>query len=258
MPLFQAVPNQSHAEASLSPTIQTSHAASSTVFEHSRSGQEIRPPTKKPEMIGKLQYTIRHFGDKHSSLGWRFPEITKRLFSIRPSKSIEVEEVVPESRLESMTKTNLFPPVQTNEIYDNAPILPNSTNIKDTEVLALQPSIPNIDTNGKRPLHTRRPPGNYIFLPCPPYSRIHSTFRQGPIKLAKEPSIETLTVAIDEVLVDWTAFHLATMGGAGNYLDEPVDYTRPSRAELDEIDDLFSWFSEFGFDGPGTLVRQSS
>ena len=94
----------------------------------------------------------------------------------------------------------------------------------------------------------------YIFLPSTSYSLINPTHRQGPIRLAKtDLSIESLTAAIDDTL-DWTAFQMAILGGAGDLFGEAIDYGRLSDAELDELDELSDWLESFGIESLGRLV----
>ncbi|KAK3943749.1 hypothetical protein QBC46DRAFT_306949 [Diplogelasinospora grovesii] len=101
-------------------------------------------------------------------------------------------------------------------------------------------------------------PDDYVILPSTPFSFTMPTFRHGPIRLAKaDLSIGKLAAAVDDTL-DWTAFQMAILGGAGDFFGESTDYSRPSDAELDELDDVSAWFSGFGFDGPGRLVSDTA
>ncbi|KAK3335380.1 hypothetical protein B0T19DRAFT_6480 [Cercophora scortea] len=95
---------------------------------------------------------------------------------------------------------------------------------------------------------------DYIFLQSTPYTLTMPTFRHGPIRLTKaDMSIGKLASAVDDTL-DWTAFQMAILGGAGDFFSEPTDYSRPSDAELKELDDYIAWFDSFGFDGSGKLA----
>jgi hypothetical protein len=79
-------------------------------------------------------------------------------------------------------------------------------------------------------------------------------FRHGQIRLSKDDlPISQLAAAVDDTL-DWTAFQMANIGGAGDVFVESTDYSRPSEAELDELEELTSWFGSFGFQGTGSLV----
>lgn len=86
-----------------------------------------------------------------------------------------------------------------------------------------------------------------------------STFRHGPIRIAKADialaysSSKLATAALDNSL-DWTAFQVAILGGAGDLYGESTDYSRRAEEEED-VDDLREWFSEFGFAGCGRLDR---
>ena len=92
---------------------------------------------------------------------------------------------------------------------------------------------------------------DYTYLPATPFTLTAPVFRHGPIRLAKP--IGQLAAAVDDTL-DWTAFQMAILGGAGDFFGEATDYSRPSDAELDEREGMAAWFAEFGFEGSGALV----
>ncbi|KAK0618179.1 hypothetical protein B0T17DRAFT_561262 [Bombardia bombarda] len=98
---------------------------------------------------------------------------------------------------------------------------------------------------------------DYVFLPSAPFTITVPIFQHAPIRLAKaDLPIGKLAAAVDDTL-DWTAFQMAILGGAGDFFSEPTDYSRPSDAELDERDDLVAWFATFGFNSAGALVTSS-
>ena len=95
---------------------------------------------------------------------------------------------------------------------------------------------------------------DYVFLEATRCTLTMPTFRHGPIRLAKaDLPIGKLAAAVDDTL-DWTAFQMAILGGAGDFFSEPTDYSRPSEAELDEREELASWFCSLGFESSGALV----
>ncbi|KAK4449223.1 hypothetical protein QBC34DRAFT_93723 [Podospora aff. communis PSN243] len=95
---------------------------------------------------------------------------------------------------------------------------------------------------------------DYIYLQSTPFTLTAPSFRHGPIRIAKpDRTIGQLAAAVDDTL-DWTAFQMAIIGGAGDFFTEATDYSRPSDSELDERDEMATWFAEFGFEGPGALV----
>lgn len=133
------------------------------------------------------------------------------------------------------------------------------------------PTIPEIITTGPEeatlsPTSAPAPPlgspnkvntDDYVYLQSNPYTLTMQTFRHGQIRLAKaDLPIGKLAAAVDDTL-DWTAFQMAILGGAGDFFSEPTDYSRPSEAELDELEELTSWFGSFGFQTAGSLVGPS-
>ncbi|KAL2125427.1 hypothetical protein VTJ04DRAFT_1792 [Mycothermus thermophilus] len=134
---------------------------------------------------------------------------------------------------------------------------------------AAEESAPATESNGKRKqtsdnnskeakaraeLFSFPKSDKYIYLASNPYTMTMPTFRHGPIRLDKEElNIDNPAAAVDDTL-DWTAFQMAILGGAGDFFSEPTDYSRPSERELDELEELTTWFQSFGFMGPGALV----
>ncbi|KAL1878606.1 hypothetical protein VTK73DRAFT_7687 [Phialemonium thermophilum] len=108
----------------------------------------------------------------------------------------------------------------------------------------------------------------FIFLPCTPYTQNVPTFRHGPIRLAVEDVALTYgtsrfstntkaaaaaAAAVDDSL-DWTAFQMAILGGAGDLSGETSEYGRRTGNAADEAEDLCTWFDSFGFESYGRLI----
>ncbi|KAK0632164.1 hypothetical protein B0T14DRAFT_559878 [Immersiella caudata] len=114
----------------------------------------------------------------------------------------------------------------------------------------LSPTSRRKGTNPTSRLYTN----DYIYLQSTPFTLTAPTFRHGPIRIAKpDRTIGQLAAAVDDTL-DWTAFQMAIIGGAGDFFTEVTDYSRPSDTEVDERDETATWFAEFGFESPGGLV----
>ncbi|KAK1835499.1 hypothetical protein QBC39DRAFT_145771 [Podospora conica] len=103
----------------------------------------------------------------------------------------------------------------------------------------------------------------YIILPStprfPPVDLGGSC--HGPILIARAGIFKTKLAkagaAADETIIDkadLSEYQAAILGGSGDFLDEVVDYTRPSEAEERELNDIIEWFDGWGFQGPGALV----
>jgi hypothetical protein len=75
------------------------------------------------------------------------------------------------------------------------------------------------------------------------------------VALARSSSKLATTAAavLADDSLDWTAFQMAILGGAGDFYGEATDYSRRSAGEEDEVRDLCEWFAGFGFDGCGRL-----
>ncbi|UNI23210.1 hypothetical protein JDV02_009042 [Purpureocillium takamizusanense] len=89
----------------------------------------------------------------------------------------------------------------------------------------------------------------FVYLKGTEISFTNRSFRHGPIACHRpEPNQRDAELEVDES-VDWTAFHMAIMGGAGDlasglYEDEQEDMA----------DEMAEWFEGFGFETHGQLV----
>ncbi|KAH7363562.1 hypothetical protein B0T11DRAFT_225038 [Plectosphaerella cucumerina] len=84
-----------------------------------------------------------------------------------------------------------------------------------------------------------------------PYTMNMPAFRHGPIRIPKSGSLVDRSIMPDKTL-DWTAFQVAILGGAGDLCSGNTDLTRRSD---DELEDITHWFGGFGFESAGRLVR---
>ncbi|KAJ6442694.1 C6 finger domain-containingprotein [Purpureocillium lavendulum] len=104
-----------------------------------------------------------------------------------------------------------------------------------------------------RPAPRRDSDDEFIYLTGTDISCANRSFRHGPIACHRpEPTKRDAELEVDDA-VDWTAFHMAIMGGAGDlasglYEDE----------QNDMADEMAEWFDEFGFDSPGLLIPSST
>lgn len=92
----------------------------------------------------------------------------------------------------------------------------------------------------------------FVMLHCSPYTMTMPTFRHGPIRFARsELNVLDPKQLADETL-DWTAFQMAILGGAGDLFSDSVDFTRMTDA--DEADEIASWFEGLGVGSVGHLA----
>ncbi|OAA63737.1 hypothetical protein SPI_03900 [Niveomyces insectorum RCEF 264] len=125
-------------------------------------------------------------------------------------------------------------------------------------------------TTGTTPAVTRPPPpasmvitqrhanDGDLYFPATPFSLVMPTYRHGPIRITPPERLghrRPPMAVLDETL-DWTAFQMAILGGAGDLFSESIDYGRSS-AEADEADQLVVWFHALGF-APERLVQNAA
>lgn len=91
------------------------------------------------------------------------------------------------------------------------------------------------------------------------------TFQHGRIRLAKADlvnagtinSLESKLLTSPDETLDWTAFQMAILGGAGDLFSDPDNFlSRDAQEEM--VDDLCDWFEDLGFtnDDLGTLITK--
>ncbi|CAJ2500083.1 Uu.00g029360.m01.CDS01 [Anthostomella pinea] len=93
---------------------------------------------------------------------------------------------------------------------------------------------------------------NYIYLQSPPCTMNVPGFRHGPIRFLKSELVPDVKLGGEDGL-DWTAFQMAILGGAGDWFSDSDDTIR--RREEEEIDELGEWWDGWGLD-LGRLVTE--
>ncbi|ROW07927.1 hypothetical protein VMCG_03396 [Cytospora schulzeri] len=105
----------------------------------------------------------------------------------------------------------------------------------------------------------------HIFLQSTSFTQTMPTFQHGRIRLAKADlvdngminSFESRLLSSPDEGLDWTAFQMAILGGAGDLLSDPADFLSRDAHE-DLVDDLCDWWGGFGLSMAtlGTLVTE--
>ncbi|KUI57140.1 hypothetical protein VP1G_04463 [Cytospora mali] len=103
----------------------------------------------------------------------------------------------------------------------------------------------------------------HMFFQSTPYTQTMPAFQHGRIRLAKADlvdngminSFESRLLSSPDEGLDWTAFQMAILGGAGDLLSDPCDFLSRDAHE-DLVDDLCDWWGGCGMplDALGTLV----
>ncbi|KAH7155703.1 hypothetical protein B0J13DRAFT_546205 [Dactylonectria estremocensis] len=87
-----------------------------------------------------------------------------------------------------------------------------------------------------------------LYLKSTPFTLTQPLFRHGPITLPKPETQQGMTM--DDPL-DWTAFQMAILCGAG---DLSQDLTIGEDAK--QVDDITAWFESFGFETHGEMIPE--
>ncbi|GKU09311.1 unnamed protein product, partial [Fusarium langsethiae] len=140
---------------------------------------------------------------------------------------------------------------------------PGSLNAEISRRLLLPPrlivmtvdSTNTIPTSSPRSLGAgnmiRREDHKYIYFESTPYTLTQPSFRHGPIALSQEMLRERTKVTDDDL--DWAAFQMAIMGGAGDLVGDGQD-----DEDTRQLEDMTSWLSAFGFETYGALITEEA
>jgi hypothetical protein len=103
----------------------------------------------------------------------------------------------------------------------------------------------------------------YITLPSTNYTLTAPLFRHGPIRLAKSDIAQShadsqlsFAAEMDRTL-DWTAFQISILGGAGDLYSESKDYLKREEEEEQLVDDLCDWWEGYGYECYGRIQRRA-
>ncbi|GKT64642.1 hypothetical protein ColTof4_07038 [Colletotrichum tofieldiae] len=131
-----------------------------------------------------------------------------------------------------------------------APLLPTIP-----EVVITTPEIGGIPTDGSSKTAGRGfapvDEDDFVFFQSTNYTLNHPAFRHGQIRFPKSEVVKGMKFDPDDTL-DWTAFQMAILGGAGYLFSDSTDFSQPS--ENEEVADLAAWFDGFGFDSHGIMM----
>lgn len=165
-----------------------------------------------------------------------------------------------------------------NSSSSRVPILPTIPEVRITSPPG-ENSYPK-PQNGRRPseMHMDQPSprlnpmdtpnfeedDEYLFFKSAPFTVNMPSFEHGRIRLAKADlvnagtinSLESKLLSSPDETLDWTAFQMAILGGAGDFFSDPSDFcARDAEEEL--VDDLCDWLEGFGLPSGalGALVK---
>ncbi|KAM5355255.1 hypothetical protein ACJ41O_001901 [Fusarium nematophilum] len=89
----------------------------------------------------------------------------------------------------------------------------------------------------------------FFYLKSTPFTLTKPSFRHGPITFSKAEVGKGMKT-MDDTL-DWTAFQMAILGGAGDLLQD-----MSSEEDTKQVEEITSWFESFGFETYGVLIPE--
>lgn len=128
-----------------------------------------------------------------------------------------------------LSRTQTFPPVTSRH-----------TRSSSRRLMTDLPSIPETQSTSE-----------YVYLRSSVHSSITPSIRHGAIRLSKSDLVK---LGGDDGL-DWTAFQMAILGGAGDLFPERDDELR--QLEEEDITNITNWFDSWHFESTGKLVTSN-
>ncbi|XEU97752.1 hypothetical protein FSHL1_003038 [Fusarium sambucinum] len=126
-------------------------------------------------------------------------------------------------------------------------VLPSIPEVLGTTAANSQPKSPSDEPATEPTKPSIEETDEYYYLKSTPYTLTKPSFRHGPITLAKA-EVEKGIKKMDDTL-DWTAFQMAILGGAGDlFPDMSID------EDTKQVEEITSWFDTFGFETYGALI----
>lgn len=151
-------------------------------------------------------------------------DISRSLLGDRQQKN-NTSSTLPEQQM-PLYRNQTFPSVSSRH-----------TRSSSRRLMSELPSIPETKSTSE-----------YVYLRSSVRSLITPNIRHGAIRFSKS---DLVRLGGDDGL-DWTAFQMAILGGAGDLFSESDDEIR--RQEEKEIADITDWFDSWHFEGTGKLV----
>ncbi|KAH8194667.1 hypothetical protein TruAng_011163 [Truncatella angustata] len=128
---------------------------------------------------------------------------------------------------------------------------------KISELPTISESLPRDDelflSHGVTKARNDAADADYVFFRSTPYTLTAPRHRHGPIRLAKADLCPDPRLGADDGL-DWTAFQMAILGGAGDYFTDSDHILRLQEAE--DVEAICEWWDNWGFGGYGRLMTQ--
>ena len=122
---------------------------------------------------------------------------------------------------------------------------PARQTISQEKASAPLPSLPNEAKTDAAPSISEEDDHN-IYFRSTPFTLTNPTFKHGPITFSKA-EIGRAALTMDDAM-DWTAFQMAILGGAGEYNDDKIHDDDEQFCE-----DMSEWFGTFNTDAGGLI-----
>jgi hypothetical protein len=179
-------------------------------------------------------------------------EVKTEDFSLLPQTIPEedAKPLLPDRALPALPSKSPLRPLSPRKQLPPLPTIPEIMVTRDTDGETLATPVPALAMSERE----KTTDSNFLFFRSSPYSMACPSIRHGAIRFAKADLCMEPRIPADETL-DWTAFQMAILGGAGDFFSDTLDFGRT--ADGDEADEIAAWLDALGL-GVGGLASVPS
>ncbi|KAF4447441.1 hypothetical protein F53441_9052 [Fusarium austroafricanum] len=194
---------------------------------------EATPPA--PELTPDLDHVSRDVSKRPSGVG-----VDESIGSTK-----DKNDTSPDTSPQLPTKNPARFGVEALQILPSIPEVMVATTATDKTATEPLASIPTSETLNMKMEEN----DEYFYLKSTPYTLTKPSFRHGPITLSKAEVGKGVKTMDDSL--DWTAFQMAILGGAGDFFQD-----MSSEEDTKQVEEITSWFDTFGFETYGVLIPE--
>ncbi|KAI1167021.1 hypothetical protein F5B18DRAFT_648037 [Nemania serpens] len=190
------------------------------------------------KMAEALERELAHNEIEHFDI----EDLPSRSGSADSKTDIDMEALADEKRAVSFNTSSTSPrqqvPFSRTQTFPT--VSSRHTRSSSRRLMTELPSIPETKSTSE-----------FVYLRSSVYSLTTPRIQHGPIRLSKSDLVK---LGGDDGL-DWTAFQMAILGGAGDLFSDSEDEIR--QMEEEEIADITGWFDSWHFESTGKLVTSN-
>lgn len=246
---------------------------SCTAFDKGALPTDLKPPTTKAAAVHREQDALLLLATPPATP----PQLASPFSTAAAALADDDHPMQQQQSKSGLSSTRKRRPGHTrgNSSTSHIPLLPT---IPEVRITAPGLTRPNTEENNSNHISKNDPDNDVydddnndydtdneqlVFFPSTPWTATVPSFKHGRIRLEKADlshnasavrALEARLLTSPDETLDWTAFQMAILGGAGDLGSDP-DHFLARDAQEQLVDELCDWFADLGFDASalGTL-----